>query len=255
MAHFTTWNGSAQRTAFGQRSRHHGGDPVRAVGGHVGDLGAALARPGRRRTPPGWPCPGPARPTPAGRCRGRPRPSGTCGRACRRSHRSRSGVSPANRSCSLSTSAQTRVMIAPTVRHAIRISSVTAVFEHCVASQATCSSNTIGVPRAVPGPRHRRHRRARARGSSPAARRPPDRPGSCPGPEPATAAGPRHGRTTVTAAGTDHTGPRPPRRPDLRDQDLLRPRRTRCPRRPSSRPPTAHAIEWRSARRSPLFSS
>ncbi len=41
-----------------------------------------------------------------------------------------------------STSAQTRVMIAPTVRHATRISSVTAVFEHCVANHATCSSNT-----------------------------------------------------------------------------------------------------------------
>jgi hypothetical protein len=32
-------------------------------------------------------------------------------------------------------------MIAPTVRQAIRISSVTAVFEHCVTSHATVSSN------------------------------------------------------------------------------------------------------------------
>jgi hypothetical protein len=32
-------------------------------------------------------------------------------------------------------------MIAPTVRHAIRISCVTALFEVCVASHATCSSN------------------------------------------------------------------------------------------------------------------
>jgi hypothetical protein len=31
-------------------------------------------------------------------------------------------------------------MIDPTVRHAIRISSVIALFEHWVASQATCSS-------------------------------------------------------------------------------------------------------------------
>jgi hypothetical protein len=31
-------------------------------------------------------------------------------------------------------------MIAPTVRQAIRISSTTALLEHCVASQATCSS-------------------------------------------------------------------------------------------------------------------
>ena len=56
--------------------------------------------------------------------------------------------SPPNRSCSFSTSAQTRVMIAPTVRHAIRINSVTAVFEHWVASHATCSSNTVVCPAA-----------------------------------------------------------------------------------------------------------
>ena len=43
-------------------------------------------------------------------------------------------------------SAQTRVMIAPTVRQAIRISSVTAVFEHCVASQATVSSKSRVCP-------------------------------------------------------------------------------------------------------------
>jgi hypothetical protein len=35
-------------------------------------------------------------------------------------------------------SSQTRAKIAPTVRHATRISSMTAVFEHCVANQATC---------------------------------------------------------------------------------------------------------------------
>jgi hypothetical protein len=33
-------------------------------------------------------------------------------------------------------------MIAPTVRQAIRISCVMAVFEHWVANQATCSSKT-----------------------------------------------------------------------------------------------------------------
>ena len=41
-----------------------------------------------------------------------------------------------------SMSAETRVMIAPTVRHATRISSVTAVLEHCTASQATVSSKS-----------------------------------------------------------------------------------------------------------------
>jgi hypothetical protein len=34
-------------------------------------------------------------------------------------------------------SAATRVMIAPTVRHAIRINAITALFEHVTASQAT----------------------------------------------------------------------------------------------------------------------
>jgi len=34
-------------------------------------------------------------------------------------------------------SAQTRVAIAPTVRHAIRISCAIAVSEHCTANQAT----------------------------------------------------------------------------------------------------------------------
>ena len=44
---------------------------------------------------------------------------------------------PANRSTRSSTSAHTRVQIAPTVRQPIRISCVIAVFEQCVASQAT----------------------------------------------------------------------------------------------------------------------
>ena len=48
--------------------------------------------------------------------------------------------SPARRSTVASTSAWTRVTIAPTVRQAMRISSVTAVFEHRTASQATVSS-------------------------------------------------------------------------------------------------------------------
>ena len=43
-------------------------------------------------------------------------------------------------------SAQTLLMIAPTVRQAIRISSVTADLEHCVANQATCSSKTYVCP-------------------------------------------------------------------------------------------------------------
>ena len=54
--------------------------------------------------------------------------------------------SPSNRSQPASTSAHTRAMIAPTVRQAIRISSLTAVFEHCVASQATVSSKARVCP-------------------------------------------------------------------------------------------------------------
>jgi hypothetical protein len=42
MAQATTWNGSAQRTAFGGPAGHDPGDPVSHVGGHVGQLGGAL---------------------------------------------------------------------------------------------------------------------------------------------------------------------------------------------------------------------
>jgi hypothetical protein len=43
-------------------------------------------------------------------------------------------------------SADTRATIAPTVRQAMRINSTTAVFEHCVASQATVSSKSWVCP-------------------------------------------------------------------------------------------------------------
>ena len=43
-------------------------------------------------------------------------------------------------------SLQTRATIAPTVRHAIRINSHTAVFEHATASQATVSSKPQVCP-------------------------------------------------------------------------------------------------------------
>ncbi len=48
--------------------------------------------------------------------------------------------SPAKASIPSAVSAQTRAMIDPTVRHAIRINWVIADFEHWVASQATCWS-------------------------------------------------------------------------------------------------------------------
>jgi len=55
-------------------------------------------------------------------------------------------VRSANRSCSASVSAQTRDTTEPTVRHATRINSVTAVLEVCVANQATCSSKASVCP-------------------------------------------------------------------------------------------------------------
>lgn len=45
--------------------------------------------------------------------------------------------SPASRSTPAAVSAHTRATIAPTVRQAMRISSVTAVLEHTVANHAT----------------------------------------------------------------------------------------------------------------------
>jgi hypothetical protein len=41
MAQATTWNGSAQRTAWGGLG-HDPGDPVSHVGGHLGQVGGAL---------------------------------------------------------------------------------------------------------------------------------------------------------------------------------------------------------------------
>jgi len=49
-------------------------------------------------------------------------------------------ASPSRRSPPASTSAHTRVMIEPTVRHAIRINAVTVDFDDWVANHATVSS-------------------------------------------------------------------------------------------------------------------
>ena len=53
---------------------------------------------------------------------------------------------PSRRSTLASMSADTRVMIAPTLRQAMRMSSVTAVLEVCTASQATLSSKSRVCP-------------------------------------------------------------------------------------------------------------
>ena len=54
--------------------------------------------------------------------------------------------SPSRRSPRASTSAQTQAMTAPTVRQAMRINGVTAVFEHWVTSQATVWSKANVCP-------------------------------------------------------------------------------------------------------------
>ncbi len=53
-------------------------------------------------------------------------------------------LSPSSRSPSASTSAQTRAVIDPTVRHAMRINSVIALFEDWVASHVMVSSKSRG---------------------------------------------------------------------------------------------------------------
>jgi hypothetical protein len=55
-------------------------------------------------------------------------------------------VRPANRSTRAWASAATRVQIAPTVRHAIRINSATAVLDVCTANHATWSSKAWVCP-------------------------------------------------------------------------------------------------------------
>ena len=58
----------------------------------------------------------------------------------------------ANGSKVLVVSFQTRSMIEPTVRQAIRINSVAALLEHLVASHATCWSKILVCPPLVAGP-------------------------------------------------------------------------------------------------------
>src|SRR5664279_2020457 len=95
----------------------------------------------------------------------------------------------------------------------------------------------------------------RARGRTPEARRPPAPPAPCPGPTPASGAGPHRCHSAHSGADTPHTvqrhpGPAVPARPAPG-----RVRRTRHPPRPSSPHPAGHAIPWRCARRSPFICS
>src|SRR5664280_2086521 len=94
-------------------------------------------------------------------------------------------------------------------------------------------------------------RRPHARGSSPAARRPPGTPGSGPGPGFAIVGGPHPGHIRSSASRSDHTGAWSPCGAAPTPRRPARPRRTRrLPRRPS---PTraAQPITLQNARRSP----
>jgi hypothetical protein len=88
-----------------------------------------------------------------------------------------------------------------------------------------------------------------ARDCSPEGTQPRAAPGPCRGQAPATAAALHDGQRPVTSAGTGHTDHEHASLAGHRPPAPAHPRRTRSPRRPSSRRPAGHAIRWRSARR------
>ena len=139
MAHLTMWKGSAQRTALPQRRATTGADPERAVGRHVGDQGGALLTEGVEEPLQGG--------LPPAGC-GPHQPPGVVV-----DHHGQVTLPALVGDLVDPNPPQVgepvmdglhvgpdRVMIAPTVRQAIRISSVIALLGHWVASQATCSS-------------------------------------------------------------------------------------------------------------------
>ena len=190
----TTHRDSSIRFIVASALGHHIGNPVRGIGGDMGDLRAPLGTERVEKPPQGGGVAAGVRPTPAGRCRDRPPPSNTCGGAYRRSHRCRSG---ANRRTGRS-SCRCRPTPGPrsTRRCARR-------------SASTRTPRFSNRPPPARPPCHRRRGCARrgdaptapvppsghARGSSPAAHRPPVPPAPCPNPGPATGADPGPGHT------------------------------------------------------------
>ena len=130
---------SAPRSGPGPRRRGRSSQPYPPKHGSTMRLVRGRAR---RRTLPGRCRCGPVPPTPAGPDHDQRRRSGNGVRACRRSHRSRSGVTHRDDPPIASMSALTCVTIDPTVRHATRNSSITALFEVRTASQAARSSKS-----------------------------------------------------------------------------------------------------------------
>ena len=140
-------------------------------------VGAALERSGRRSRRPCRPTPvrsvcsalrrarrgtprrsggrGRGRPTPAGRCRGRRRRSGSAVPLRCEISSIPIRLSPSSRSTSRRASSATRSQIAPTVRHATRISSATAVFERVDRQPRRLVLKGAREPRVVARPRHR----------------------------------------------------------------------------------------------------
>ena len=147
----------------------------------------------------------PCRPTRPGRCRGRRRRSGTCGRACRRSHRRRCGTARrgAGRRCGRRRPGRRCGRPPPT-------SSASAGRRWSCPSAAPASRSrprsrgSAGHPAAPTAPA--RCGPGRSRGSQRGARRPPATPCTPRSPDAATAAGSCH-NATATDARTGTTAP------------------------------------------------
>jgi hypothetical protein len=173
----------------------------------------------------------------------------------RRSRRSPAGADRRTGRATSRCPPTTRAMIDPTVRHPMRINSMTDTLGRLGGRPGHRLIEGERVTRAVPGPRHLRHDHAVLAAEHPRRvglqhhlhraqiQRPP------------TAPLPHRCRTSRSDAGRPRTGrPLPglavPARPAPG-----RVRRTRRPPRPSSPHPTRHAIPWRRARRSPFMCS
>ena len=152
-------------------------------------------------------------------------------------------------------SAQTRAMTAPTVRQAIRISSSLRSWNAPWPTRPPCHRSS-GCDRLRVAPRGPRRPPHRARGSAPAARRPPARRATVPRSSarhhlrPSPRVKPRRPRLASA------TPPqRPHRLPHRHHRGLPNRVDLGLPRRRLVRPPATHAAGWHSARRSPTTGS